>query len=255
MTGAALTIEIATAGFAGFSALSWVSLAPTNTLWGPVHYRGQVDGPPRYALTFDDGPTAGSTPAILDTLGELNVRATFFVIGRNTQRCPDLIARMHAEGHLVANHSLDHAHLSMFRGRRYWDHQLIETDRIIGQIIGVRPAMFRPPMGVKTGYVMGAAARRRQAVVTWSRRAVDGISTTTQRILNRLVPHTQAGDVLLLHDGVEPQSRRDPSPTVAAVKPLVLGLRERGLEPAPLDAFLNLPAYAPATTEASTSRP
>lgn len=238
---------------AGLSALSYASISPTNNLWGPLHCRGKSDGPPRYALTFDDGPTRDSTSAILDILGELRVLATFFVIGANARRCPDLLARMHAEGHIVANHTLDHAHLSMFRGSCYWERQLRETDQIIGQTIGVRPGMFRPPMGVKTGFIMGAARRRGQAVVTWSRRAMDGIATTTDHILNRLVPHTVAGDVLLLHDGVEPQSHRDPSHTVAAIKPLILRLRDRGLEPAPLDDFLNLSAYAKATTEASAS--
>lgn len=254
MTCPSLAIEIASASVAGFSALSWVSISPTNGLWGPLHFRGPADGPPRYALTFDDGPTADSTAAILDTLGELGVRATFFVIGANAMRSLDLVARMHAEGHLVANHTLDHEHLSMFRGRRYWDRQLSETDRIIEQTIGVRPAFFRPPMGVKTMYVMGAAARRGQAVITWSRRAFDGLATNPRRILDRVVPHTVAGDILMLHDGVEPQSRRNPAATVAAIKPLVLQLRDRGLEPAPLDAFLNLPAYAAAPIAAETAR-
>ena len=91
---------------------------------------------------------------------------------------PDLLARMHEEGHLVANHSLDHDHLGMFRGRRYWDAELGMTDEIIRQATGVRPAMFRPPMGVKTGFNMAAARRRGHAVVAWSRRGMDGIRTT-----------------------------------------------------------------------------
>ena len=100
---------------AGLSAVSWASISPTNTLWGPLHCRGKTDGLPRYALTFDDGPTRDSTSAVLDILGELRVRAAFFVIGVNARQCPDLLARMHSEGHIVANHTLDHQHLSMFR--------------------------------------------------------------------------------------------------------------------------------------------
>ena len=106
----------------------------------------------------------------------------------------------------------------MFGGRRYWEHQLRETDRIIEQTIGVRPAMFRPPMGIKTPYVMRVAAQSGQAVVTWNRRAMDGIPTTPQRILDRLGPRTAAGDVLLLHDGVEPNSRRNPAATIATLR-------------------------------------
>ncbi len=246
-----LATETVAAGGACFAATAWVSIYPTSSFWGRVHARGVATTSSEYALTFDDGPTRNSTERILDVLGELRVPAAFFVIGDNARRSPDLLARMHAEGHIVANHSLDHAHFSMFRGKSYWDRQLRETDRIIEEVISVRPAMFRPPMGVRTSFVMGAAARHGHAVITWTRRAVDGITTTSQRILNRLVPRTAAGDVLILHDGVEPRSRRKPEPTVAALRPLIRQLRERGLEPARLDRLLNLPAYSTARTESA----
>lgn len=248
MSGVSLAIGAAGAGLAGIGALTWASLSPKTGPWGPVYSRGPVGTSSCYALTFDDGPTRQSTSQILDIVGELGVHATFFVIGANARQCPDLVARMYSEGHIVANHSLDHAHLAMFRGRRYWNRQVRETDRIIEEIIGLRPAMFRPPMGIKTWYVMGAAARQGEAVITWSLRAMDGIKTTPERILGRLVPRTMAGDVVVLHDGVEPGSRRDPMVTVEAVKPLISRLRDRGLEPAPLDHLLGLPAYAPAAT-------
>jgi peptidoglycan/xylan/chitin deacetylase (PgdA/CDA1 family) len=255
MTPASLSLGLASAGFVGFAALAWKSVSPTSTLWGPLHSRGPTDAP-HYALTFDDGPTADSTSAILDTLGELNARAAFFIVGANARRAPDLLARIHAEGHLIGNHTLDHHHLSMFRGPTYWNRQLAETDEIIEETIGLRPAMFRPPMGVKTFYVMRAAARRRQAVVTWNRRAFDGLATTPDRILNWLVPSTAPGDIILLHDGIEPNSpRRNPSATVAAIKPLIQRLRDRGLEPARLDSFLHLPAYQPSASPAALAEP
>jgi peptidoglycan/xylan/chitin deacetylase (PgdA/CDA1 family) len=215
-----------------------------------VHYRAAPNTSGGFALTFDDGPTRNSSAAILDLLAELKVSATFFVIGINARNCPEILVRMHSEGHLIANHSLDHDHLGMFRGRRYWDRQIVETNHIIEQAIGRKPAMFRPPMGAKTWSAMGAAAAQGQSVITWSRRAADGIATTPQRILERLVPHTAKGEILLLHDGVEPNSRRDPAPTINALKPLILRLRDRGLSPLPLDQLLHLPAYATAGTSA-----
>ncbi len=245
-------VEALGAGAAAFGALAWVCASPTNQFWGTVHARANVASPGVYALSFDDGPTRESTTAILDTLAELGVRATFFVIGVNARRCPDLLVRMDAEGHLVANHSLDHTHWSMFRGNRYWDRQLREADRIIQGAIGKRPALFRPPMGVKTCFVMGAARRNGHAVIAWSRRGIDGVTTTAPRILERLVPRTQGGDVVALHDGIEPHSRRSPAATIAALKPLILQLRKRGLRPAPLHELLNLPAYAPHSAAATS---
>jgi peptidoglycan/xylan/chitin deacetylase (PgdA/CDA1 family) len=242
-------LELASAAFAtAFGTVTWISLSPRNQCWGRVHARGPASQS-RYALTFDDGPTRGSTDQILDALRDLRAPAAFFVVGVNARRCPDLLLRMRDEGHLIANHTLDHDHFSIFRRRRYWDRQIGETDRVIEEVTGLKPAMFRPPMGFKTPHSMRAARRRGHAVITWSRRAVDGVVTTQQKILDRLVPRTTAGDILLLHDGLEPHAlRRDPAATVAALKPLVSRLRDRGLEPARLDELLNLPAYLPASS-------
>ena len=107
MTPASVALGLASAGGVAFAALAWKSVAPTSSLWGPVHFRGPSDAP-RYALTFDDGPTPDSTAAILDTLGELGARAAFFVIGINARRSPDLLARMHAEGHDISIRSRSH---------------------------------------------------------------------------------------------------------------------------------------------------
>jgi peptidoglycan/xylan/chitin deacetylase (PgdA/CDA1 family) len=238
------------AGIAAVGVLSWATVHPRSSFWGQVHYRAAAATAEGFALTFDDGPTRDSTAAVLDLLRELKVPATFFVIGINARSSPDLLVRMRDEGHLIANHSWNHARMGMFRGRRYWDRQIRDTNAIIEQTIGRTPAMFRPPLGAKTWCAMGAAAAQGQAVIAWSRRGVDGIATTPQRVLNRLVPHTRKGDVLLLHDGAEPQRRRNPAATIDALKPLILGLRDRGLSPVPLDRLLNLPAYGPASTAA-----
>jgi peptidoglycan/xylan/chitin deacetylase (PgdA/CDA1 family) len=241
MPGAALAAGAA--GAVALGALAWTVVAPASTFWGPLHWRANADAPAGFALTFDDGPTPGSTAATLDILGEHNAVATFFVIGVNSRRCPDLLLRMRDEGHLIANHSMHHSHLGIFGRSGYWQRELSDTDTIIEQIIGTRPRFFRPPLGVKTPYLMRAAARTGHHVVTWTRRAIDGVPTTSARILRRLGNSTQRGDILLLHDGVEPHLRRDPSPTVAAISPLLRRLHDRGLTPAPLEQLLQMPAY------------
>jgi peptidoglycan/xylan/chitin deacetylase (PgdA/CDA1 family) len=254
MNALSLSIKIAAgvAGTAGIASLAYGSFAPGSGLWGKVYTRAPA-GTPGVALTFDDGPARSATPAILDILGELGVKAVFFVIGANVRQCPDLLERMHAEGHLVGNHSLDHGRAGLAHGRRYWDHQLRETDRIIQETIGVCPAMFRPPFGFKTWCNMSVAARQGKAVIAWSRRAWDGVKTTSERIVQRLNLPTRAGEILLLHDGAEPQRNRDARPTIEALKPLIMRLRDRGLEMRPLDQLLKLRAYMPAASAAPTA--
>jgi peptidoglycan/xylan/chitin deacetylase (PgdA/CDA1 family) len=220
-------------------------IAPRSPVCGRVIFRGPRQGRPRVALTFDDGPTEDSTARILDTLGELNARAAFFVIGRHARRLPQLLRRMDDEGHIVANHSYDHHYLGSFHNWAYWEEQLRRTDDAVAQIIGKRPALFRPPMGIRTWPITRAARRGGQAVITWTRRAKDGVSTNTDRILGRLLPHARAGDIIMLHDGVGPGRRPSPWATVAAMNPLVTGLRQRGLELVRLDELIGVAAYLP----------
>jgi peptidoglycan/xylan/chitin deacetylase (PgdA/CDA1 family) len=238
------TAPAAAFGLASAALLAHGTFAPRSTFWGPVISRAPQPCPPHVAITFDDGPAEGSTERILDVLGELNVPATFFVVGRNAERHPKLVERMHAEGHVVANHTWDHAHFALFRRDRYWRSQVARTDDVIENIIGCRPALFRPPMGIKTWHITAAAMGAGHSVVTWTRRALDGFATEAHRIVDRLVPTSRRGDILLLHDGAEPNvPRRDFRATEAALRPLIRGLRDRGLEPRRLDTLLGLRPY------------
>lgn len=239
-------LEIAAAGAlalgAACGALAYPTFAARCAWWGPLVRRGHGGGPPRVALTFDDGPWPGATERVLEILARMNVKAAFFVIGRYVDRHPALTARIAQEGHLLGNHTYDHRGDAFLGGRAFWQDQLDRADRAIEQAAGVRPRLYRPPLAMKT-WISARAARRRHQVVTWTRSARDGLSTTPDLILRRLLARPRAGDILLLHDGVSPQSRRDPSATLDALCPLIEGLRARGLEPQRLDALTGMSAY------------
>jgi peptidoglycan/xylan/chitin deacetylase (PgdA/CDA1 family) len=232
----AATLAIATP-LAAVSGFAYATISPTSDFWGPVIPRGPV-GSKRVALTFDDGPTPGATDRVLDVLRDRDVRAAFFVIGENVLRSPDLLHRIHDEGHLVANHSFGHSHYCAMGLRGYWEREIRTTDDAIESVIGVRPTLFRPPMGVRTWHTFWALRRTGHSMITWSRRAIDGIPTKPRRILARFAGAAD-GDILLLHDGVEPHAPyRDRSATIAAVGPLVDRIREKGLTPVRLDELL-----------------
>jgi peptidoglycan/xylan/chitin deacetylase (PgdA/CDA1 family) len=239
------------AGAAAFFSLGAYGLASSaSRMWGPVISRGSRHGPPRVALTFDDGPLPGTTDRILDTLGEANVRAAFFVIGAHARRWPDLVRRMHDEGHLVGNHSHDHLHTGMFGRYLYWRGEIRRADDAVAEVIGRRPAIFRPPMGYKHWHLMNATADSGHAVVTWSLRARDVKATPAEVILKRVVNRARGGDVIVLHDGNDPCLKPyDRTGTRDAVRPLVEGLRRRSVEPVRLDELLEIPAYQACSTD------
>lgn len=222
---------------------------PRSRIWGRLISRGPSDAPPRVALTFDDGPSSGPTDAILDILRDENVPAAFFVIGRNVASAPHLLKRMHDEGHVIGNHTYDHAHWGGFAGAEYWDQQLGRTDDVIEQHIGVRCAMFRPPLGIKTFWLTGVLKHRGQTMVTWSSKARDGVTTTVDEILKRLLPNASAGDIMLLHDGFDPHSPRDPQPSIDCLRPLIRSLREKGFQIVRLDELIDIEPYAKVPAE------
>ncbi len=210
--------------------------------FGDVYERGIV-GQNRCAITFDDGPLPGATNLILDILKSENVPATFFVIGQNVQRHPELLQRMVREGHIVANHTWSHSHYSMLRGWRYWRREIEQTDAIIQSIVDVTPAWFRPPMGVRTPINMYAVCASGHACIMWTKRGMDGVATTAERIRDRIIPGLNDGAVLLLHDGRDNASRRDPIPTIQALPQIIRAARESGLTWTPLNTLLGIEPY------------
>jgi peptidoglycan-N-acetylglucosamine deacetylase len=243
LAGAELAIGALAAGSAGLAA--YATFTPRAALWCPVISRGPT-GSRGVALTFDDGPWPGSTPAILDVLARAGVSATFFVIGRNAARWPGLLDRICAEGHIVGNHSYDHDRLGLLRRRRYWLDQLARTDDAIARVSGAPPAFFRPPMGFTSGHMAAALRARGHRAVTWSKRGLDGVPTTPDRIAARL-RRCGPGDIVALHDGTEPGARRDGIATARALGPVIRSIRARALEPVRLDHLLGLAAYRQCT--------
>jgi peptidoglycan/xylan/chitin deacetylase (PgdA/CDA1 family) len=219
--------------------LAWGMFVPQSRLFGNVISHGPRENPSRAALTFDDGPWPGSTDVILDILREHHLKAAFFVIGRYARQWPDLIRRIHAEGHLIGNHTFDHHRWGLWRDTRYWHTQIAATDDAIAEIIGERPHHFRPPMGFKSPQLVLSARRLGHPIIAWSRRGRDGVTTTPQRIISALSGTITAGDIVLLHDGRDPASRRDVTVTAGALPAVINALRDRGISLIRLDELID----------------
>jgi peptidoglycan/xylan/chitin deacetylase (PgdA/CDA1 family) len=228
------TIAAATAAGLGIHGI----FAPRSRLWGPVIWRGDPGGTPRVALTFDDGPHPDATPRVLDELARAGVRATFFVVGAHVARWPGLVRRIHDEGHLVGTHSFAHRISGSWQLRGYWMDSITRSRGAVEDALGRRPRWFRPPFAVKQWHLCRAAAQLEQTVITFSRRGLDGKATRPERIVARLVPRALAGDILALHDGVVDGMPRPIEPTLQALRPVIDGLRARGLSVAPLDQLV-----------------
>jgi peptidoglycan/xylan/chitin deacetylase (PgdA/CDA1 family) len=154
------------------------------------------------ALTFDDGPFPVETPLLLDVLSELNVPATFFLIGRDAREYPDLTARIVRDGHEVGNHTFTHPNLDHIPPREV-QRELSEAADAIFPLThdpAVRKYM-RPPHGRITEDGIRAAQAAGYSVVFWNEDPADERTTDPQLIAARIERGATQPDIVLLHAG------------------------------------------------------
>ncbi len=161
------------------------------------------------ALTFDDGPDEVSTPAVLDTLASFGARATFFVVGEEAERHPELIARMLREGHEVESHGYRHRWRDLvgLAGAR---RTIGEGARVLTELTGQRTGYFRPPYGVMTPALAVAAAALDVRIVGWSCRGFDTLGRSAAKRARRLARRFCKGCIILLHDAAMMPGGRTP---------------------------------------------
>jgi peptidoglycan/xylan/chitin deacetylase (PgdA/CDA1 family) len=195
--------------------------------------RGEV------ALTFDDGPDPRFTPAILDTLRARGAPASFFVVGLQAARWPELVQRAFAEGHEIGNHSFTHPDVDRVADWRL-GLELEATSRLLETLLGRRALLYRPPSlaDVEPRTIAGARAFARAGslgylVVDADVDPRDWEEPSADALVERVLADAHEGGVVLLHDG-----GGDRSTTVAALPRIIDGLRARGLRLAPLGALI-----------------
>lgn len=185
--------------------LGAAQLVPAATWLPPVRSRvAGLDGaghPGHVALTFDDGPDAGTTPAVLDVLDRYDVRATFFVLGSKVAADPSMLRRLVADGHEVAVHGWVHRRM-LWQSPGAVVADLVRTSELIARVSdGTVPRWFRPPYGVLSGSAAVGARRTGLRPVlwgVWGREWRPGADVGEVREL--LCRRVAGGRTVLLHD-------------------------------------------------------
>ena len=201
----------------------------------------------KLALTFDDGPDDTWTPKILDILRDKKVPATFFVIGENANRYPQILSREFKEGHEIGNHTYTHEPFveGTPTSRLQWELNL--TERLIEAQLGVKTVFFRPPYGIdhqpetadevsvfpvaqSMGYMLIGA---RIDPHDWGD-VGGGAPPSASTIVQRIMADASKGSIMMFHDG-----GGDRSQTVAALPQVIDGLRAAGYEIVPVSELVN----------------
>ena len=155
--------------------------------------------PPRVALTFDDGPHRIYTRNLLDGLRERGVKATFFVVGENISGNEDLIRQMEADGHLIGNHTYDHADISKLSDEENC-RELQKTSDLVKEITGHGTAYVRPPFG---NWKDTMDCRVTMISVKWTIDTLDWKSKNVTEIIGKVMQQISDHDIILMHDYYE----------------------------------------------------
>lgn len=188
------------------------------------------------SITFDDGPHATMTPCVLDTLKRYDVRATFFLIGRNVEQHPEIVRRMVSEGHTIANHTYSHLGVFPLSGAESVATEIKRCGEAIATVSNRRAMLFRMPFGV-TNPIIGRVTRRMGLrAIGWSIRSLDTMkSSSRERVCQRVVRQLHPGAIILLHDRCEKADE--------LLAQLITAIVERGYRIIPLEEMLNIDVY------------
>ncbi|WP_081823998.1 polysaccharide deacetylase family protein [Paenibacillus sp. UNC451MF] len=177
------------------------------------------------ALTFDDAPDTQYTLQVLDILKKYNVKATFFVVGRLAEAHPSVVKRMHREGHVIGNHTYNHALLTKLSDEQFQS-QIAKTQKVINGTIGYTPRLIRPPYGEITESQLLWASKHHYTIVNWNVDSRDWKQLSQAEVTANILNHAGAGSIILQHSGGGPNQNL--TGTVAALPTIIESLQSKG---------------------------
>ncbi|MFC6231526.1 polysaccharide deacetylase family protein [Paenibacillus allorhizosphaerae] len=190
------------------------------------------------ALTFDDAPDSTFTPQVLDILKKHNVRATFFLLGAQASKHPDVVKRIVREGHVIGNHSYNHKLFTKLSDDVFRD-QVLDTQKVLKSLIGYTPKLLRPPYGEISESQLLWASDSGFTIVNWNVDSLDWKQLDASRVSSNILDHAHSGSIILQHSGGGPGQNL--AGTVSALPTVIKTLKSRGYKLVTLPELLQVP--------------
>ncbi|GAB5401160.1 MAG: polysaccharide deacetylase family protein [Aureisphaera sp.] len=157
-------------------------------------------------LTFDDGPITRVTPWVLDLLKQHNAKATFFCIGDNIAKHPEVFARIQAEGHSIGNHTFNHLNGWKTTTENYVENTLRAEETLMKE--GCQSKLFRPPYG-KIRFEQAKALRKLgYKIIMWDVLSADfDPAVSKEQCAENVLKHIKPGSIVVFHDSIKAEDR------------------------------------------------
>jgi peptidoglycan-N-acetylglucosamine deacetylase len=179
------------------------------------------------ALSFDDGPNEPYTSQILDILKENKVPATFFLVGKNVGRYPDVVRRIQEEGHLIGNHTDDHSPL-LLMGPQGIRREIEDWEAAVSRVGVSHAPLFRAPHGWKSPFLPSILREKGYRLIGWTRGVWDSDQPGTEILYDRLTEDISPGEIILLHDGKDSKAGADRRQTVEVLPRMIRFYKDQG---------------------------
>jgi len=188
------------------------------------------------AITFDDGPNVEVTAEVLDLLKKNEIKAGFFCIGKNIEGNEAIVKRMDEEGHIIGNHSYEHAFFYDFFPASMVLNDYNKSNELITNTIGKKPLSFRPPYGVTNPAIARAVRKLNCLVIGWSIRSFDTKFKEHDKVMGILKDQLKPGAIVLFHD-------KGPR-IITLLKAFIEYVHKSGYKIVRFDKLLGIEAYA-----------
>ncbi len=203
---------------------------PRSWFYGKVCSNGNRNHS-RIALTFDDGPNEPYTSHVLGILEQYGIKATFFVIGQNARRHPEVCRRIVTAGNVIGNHSYHHHKSLCLRRGKAVARDIELAHQTIYECTGFEPRLFRPPYGFRTPWLMRTVRHLGYTVVTWDNMTGDWKANKSgEEIVQTITQRAKPGSVIVLHDGRDSRPSYNRSQMLQALPQIIGTLQQRGFD-------------------------
>ncbi|WP_088835141.1 polysaccharide deacetylase family protein [Paenibacillus tyrfis] len=189
------------------------------------------------ALTFDDAPDTTFTPQVLDVLKKYQVRATFFLVGAQAEKHPEMVKRIVREGHVIGNHSYSHKLFTKLSDDLFQS-QVLQTQQTLKRLIGYSPRLLRPPYGEISESQLLWASEHGYRIVNWNVDSLDWKQLGQEKVISNIITNVKPGSIILQHSGGGPG--QDLNGTVQALPTVIQTLKSRNLKMVTLPELLQV---------------